>query len=76
LIQVKHGRSDFPAGIRNLTTPEEVGAAVVFMASPLGRKINGVFRYIDGGLQVADDAGMVYLPDRVRPPYEQRLDEP
>jgi NAD(P)-dependent dehydrogenase (short-subunit alcohol dehydrogenase family) len=59
LIQVKHGRSDFPAGIRNLTTPEEVGAAVVFLASPLGRKIKGVFLYIDGGLQVADDAGMV-----------------
>jgi 3-oxoacyl-[acyl-carrier protein] reductase len=75
LIQAKHGRPDFPAGIRNLTTPEEIGAAVVFLASPLGRKINGVIFYLDGGLQIADDAGMVYLPDRVRPPYEQRLDE-
>jgi NAD(P)-dependent dehydrogenase (short-subunit alcohol dehydrogenase family) len=75
LIQTKYGRPDFPAGIRNLTTPEEIGAAVVFLASPLGRKINGVILYMDGGLQIADDAGMVYLPDRVRPPYEQRIDE-
>jgi NAD(P)-dependent dehydrogenase (short-subunit alcohol dehydrogenase family) len=75
LIQARHGRPDFPAGIRNLTTPEEIGAAVVFLASPLGRKINGVILYLDGGLQIADDAGMVYLPDRIRPPYEQRIDE-
>jgi 3-oxoacyl-[acyl-carrier protein] reductase len=75
LIQAKYGRPDFPAGIRNLTTPEEIGGAVVFLASPLGRKINGVILYMDGGLQIADDAGMVYLPDRVRPPYEQRIDE-
>jgi NAD(P)-dependent dehydrogenase (short-subunit alcohol dehydrogenase family) len=75
LIQAKYGRPDFPAGIRNLTTPEEIGAAVVFLASPLGRKINGVILYMDGGLQIADDAGMVYLPDRVRAPYEQRIDE-
>jgi NAD(P)-dependent dehydrogenase (short-subunit alcohol dehydrogenase family) len=75
LIQARYGRPDFPAGIRNLTTPEEIGAAVVFLASPLGRKINGVILYMDGGLQIADDAGMVYLPDRVRPPYEQRIEE-
>jgi NAD(P)-dependent dehydrogenase (short-subunit alcohol dehydrogenase family) len=75
VIQAKFGRSDFPAGIRNLTTPEEIGAAVVFLASPSGRKINGVILYMDGGLQIADDAGMVYLPDRVRPPYEQRIEE-
>ena len=29
LIQARHGRPDFPAGIRNLTTPDEIGAAVV-----------------------------------------------
>jgi len=75
LIQARHGRPDFPAGIRNLTTPEEIGAAVVYLASDHGRKINGVILYLDSGLQIADDAGMVYLPDRVRPPYEQRIDE-
>jgi 3-oxoacyl-[acyl-carrier protein] reductase len=71
-IQARHGRPDFPAGIRNLTTPEDVGAAVVYLASPPGRKINGVILYLDAGLQIADDAGMVYLPDRSRPPFEQR----
>ncbi len=75
LIQAKFGRPDFPQGIRNLTTPEEIGAAVVFLASSSGRKINGVILYMDGGLQIADDAGMVYLPDRIRPPYEQRIEE-
>ena len=29
MIQARYGRPDFPAGIRNLTTPEEIGAAVV-----------------------------------------------
>jgi NAD(P)-dependent dehydrogenase (short-subunit alcohol dehydrogenase family) len=74
LIQARFGRPDFPAGIRNLTTPEEIGAAVVYLASPHGRKINGVILYLDSGLQIADDAGMVYLPDRSRPPYEQRIE--
>ena len=41
-----------------------------------GRKINGVILYLDAGLQIADDAGMVYLPDRSRPPYEQRIEGP
>ena len=64
IIQAAHGRPDFPAGVRNLTTSEDVGAAVVFLASPAGRKVNGVTLYLDSGLHVADDAGMVYLPGR------------
>ncbi len=75
-IQARFGRPDFPAGIRNLTTPEEIGAAVVYLASRPARKINGVILYLDAGLQIADDAGMVYLPDRIRPPFEQRIAEP
>jgi NAD(P)-dependent dehydrogenase (short-subunit alcohol dehydrogenase family) len=72
-IQARHGRPDFPEGIRNLTTPDEIGAAVLYLASPAGRKINGVILYLDSGLHVADDAGMVHLPERSRPPYEQRI---
>jgi NAD(P)-dependent dehydrogenase (short-subunit alcohol dehydrogenase family) len=75
LIQARFGRPDFPAGIKNLTTPDEIGASVVHLASANGRKINGVILYLDSGLQIADDAGMVYLPDR-KPPYEQRIEEP
>lgn len=62
LIQAEQGRPDFPNGIQNLTTADEVGDAVVFLASPAGRKVNGVILYLDSGLHVADDAGMVYLP--------------
>lgn len=71
VIQAAHGRPDFPAGVRNLTTSEEVGAAVVYLASSAGRKVNGVILYLDSGLHVADDAGMVYLPDEVRVRYHQ-----
>ena len=72
-IQARHGRPDFPEGIRNLTTLEEIGAAVVYLASAPARKISGVILYLDAGLHVADDAGMVHLPERSRPPYEQRF---
>src|SRR5947209_4819126 len=72
-IQARHGRPDFPEGIRNLTTPEEIGAAVLYLASEPARKINGVILYLDSGLHVADDAGMVHLPERSRPPYEQKV---
>jgi 3-oxoacyl-[acyl-carrier protein] reductase len=73
-IQARYGRPDFPAGIRNLTAPEDIGAMVAFLISPPGRKINGDIIYLDSGLHVADDAGMVHLPDRVRPPFEQRIE--
>jgi 3-oxoacyl-[acyl-carrier protein] reductase len=73
LIQSRYGRPDFPQGLQNLLSPEEVGDAVAFLASPAGRKVNGVTLYLDSGLSVADDAGMVYLPGRSRPPYEQNL---
>lgn len=76
VIQARHGRPDFPAGLRNLLVPEEVGAAVVFLASPAGRKANGLNLILDSGLHVADDAGMVFLPDRTTPPYQQKIPAP
>ncbi|MDR3634805.1 MAG: SDR family NAD(P)-dependent oxidoreductase [Isosphaeraceae bacterium] len=76
VIQAAHGRPDFPEGVRNLTTSEEVGAAVVYLASAAGRKVNGVILYLDSGLHLADDAGMVYLPDEVRIRYHQPQGEP
>lgn len=62
-IQRAVGRPDFPEGLKNLTTSEDIGAAVVYLLSPAGRRANGVTLYLDAGLHVADDAGMVYLPD-------------
>lgn len=62
VLQAQHGRPDFPEGVRNLTTADEVGDAVVFFTTPAGRKVTGQVLYIDSGMHVADDAGMVYLP--------------
>ncbi len=73
VIQARHGRPDFPEGLRNLTTIEEIGAAAVYLASEPARKVSGVILYLDSGLHVADDAGMVHLPGRDTTPYEQRL---
>ena len=71
VIQAEHGRPNFPEGVQNLTTPEDVGGAVVFLASPAGRRVNGVTLYLDSGLHVADDAGMVYLPNIERVRYHK-----
>ncbi len=62
ILQAAHGRPAFPAGLRNLIRPEEVGEAVVYLASPSGRRVNGVILYVDAGLHAADDAGMVFTP--------------
>jgi 3-oxoacyl-[acyl-carrier protein] reductase len=71
LLQAANGRPDFPEGVRNLTTPEEIGAAVVYLASDEARKISGVILYLDAGLHIADDAGMIYLPGIARERYHQ-----
>ncbi len=71
IIQAAHGRPEFPEGVQNLTTPDDIGAAVVFLVSPAGRKVNGATLYLDSGLHVADDAGMVYLPEDSRIRYHK-----
>lgn len=73
-IQARYGRPDFPAGIQNLTTPQEIGEAVVYLASPSGRRMTGDILYLDSGLHVADDAGMVYLTNHT-PAYKQRTED-
>jgi NAD(P)-dependent dehydrogenase (short-subunit alcohol dehydrogenase family) len=69
ILQAKYGRPDFPKGVRNLTTSDEVGDAVVFFTTPAGRKVSGQILYVDSGMHVADDAGMVYLPHDGRTRY-------
>lgn len=73
LLQERHGRPDFPAGLQNLITPEDVGESVWYLVSPAGDRVNGLILYLDAGLNVADDAGMIYLPDSEHNRYEQRL---
>ncbi|SIO67341.1 3-oxoacyl-[acyl-carrier protein] reductase [Singulisphaera sp. GP187] len=76
LIQAEQGRPEFPQGVSHLTTAEDVGGAVVFLASPAGRKANGVILYLDSGLHIADDAGMVYLPHEKFVRYHQPTPNP
>ncbi len=71
VIQANYGRPDFPNGVRNLTTSEDVGEAVAYLVTPSGKRVNGVILYLDSGLHAADDAGMVYLPDVARHRYHQ-----
>jgi 3-oxoacyl-[acyl-carrier protein] reductase len=71
VLQAAHGRPEFPAGLQNLTTIEEIGAAAAYLVSPEARKVNGVILYLDAGLHIADDAGMVYLPAVARLRYHQ-----
>jgi 3-oxoacyl-[acyl-carrier protein] reductase len=67
LLQAKHGNPDWPRGTRNLIRPDEVGAAVVYLASKAGRRVNGAILYVDAGLHCADDVAMVFnLPDDSR----------
>jgi NAD(P)-dependent dehydrogenase (short-subunit alcohol dehydrogenase family) len=73
LLQQRHGRPDFPEGLRNLITPEDVGRAVAYLLQPSGDRVNGLVLYLDAGLHVADDAGMIYLPEAEHNRYEQRL---
>jgi NAD(P)-dependent dehydrogenase (short-subunit alcohol dehydrogenase family) len=69
ILQARHGRPDFPNGVHNLTTSDEVGEAVVFFTTAAGRKISGQILYVDSGMHVADDAAMVYLPHETRARY-------
>ncbi|MDB5352618.1 MAG: dehydrogenase, short-chain alcohol dehydrogenase like protein [Planctomycetota bacterium] len=62
IIQAAHGRPEFPEGTRNLITIEEVGAAVVYLVSPPGRRVNGDIVYVDSGLHASDNAETVHLP--------------
>lgn len=73
LLQRRHGREDFPDGLKNLITPEDVGRAVRYLLEPGGDRVNGLILYLDSGLHVADDAGMIYLPEAEHNRYEQRL---
>lgn len=67
LIQARHGDPNWPAGTRNLIAPSEVGAAVVYLASKAGRRVNGELLHVDAGLHCADDVASVFnMPDDSR----------
>ena len=76
VIQANYGRPNFPEGVQNLTTSDDVGEAVAYLTTPSGKRVNGVVLYLDSGLHAADDAGMVYLPDIARHRYDQPQHRP
>lgn len=61
-IQAKHGRPDFPDGLQNLTTPQEIGEAVVYLTSPSGRRMTGGILYLDAGYHLTGDEEIIYRP--------------
>jgi NAD(P)-dependent dehydrogenase (short-subunit alcohol dehydrogenase family) len=60
LIQASEGRPNFPEGIRNMSTPEDVGAAVLYLASPAARRVTGDTLHLDGGLHAVGDVRFVH----------------
>ncbi len=63
-LQAKHGNPNFPAGVRNLIDPVDIGQTVLFLTTPAGRRINGIILYVDAGLHCADDVSQIFdTPD-------------
>ena len=54
---------------RGAPTAQEIGETVLHLTTPAGRRITGAILYVDAGLHIADDAGMVYLPRIQHPRY-------
>ena len=65
-IQAAAGKVDFPEGIDQMTSPADVGGAVVYLASEPGRRMNGAILYLDGGLHAFGDVRWVHFADGVR----------
>jgi NAD(P)-dependent dehydrogenase (short-subunit alcohol dehydrogenase family) len=65
-IQSAAGRTDFPAGIANMSSPEDVGAAVLYFISDAARRVTGEVLHLDGGLHFIGDVRQVHFPDSVR----------
>ena len=64
ILQARHGNPNFPAGVRNLIDPMDIGQTVLFLTTPAGRRMNGAILYIDAGLHCADDVGQIFqAPD-------------
>lgn len=62
-IQAAAGKPDFPAGIRNISTAADVGAAVVYLVSDAARNVTGATIHLDGGLHAFGDVRWVHHAD-------------
>jgi 3-oxoacyl-[acyl-carrier protein] reductase len=61
-IQKAAGRHDFPRGIRNMSSAEDVGAAVLYLTSEAARRVTGTIFYLDGGLHLVGDVALIHMP--------------
>jgi NAD(P)-dependent dehydrogenase (short-subunit alcohol dehydrogenase family) len=62
-IQAAEGRDDFPRGIRNMSSPEDVGTAVLYLVSGAARRVTGEVLHLDGGLHAFGDVRWVHFAD-------------
>lgn len=62
-IQSDAGRADFPDGLRCMTSPEDVGRAVLYLLSDAARNVNGEVLHLDGGLHALGDVRWVHHAD-------------
>jgi NAD(P)-dependent dehydrogenase (short-subunit alcohol dehydrogenase family) len=62
-IQAAEGRGDFPRGIRHMSSPEDVGAAVLYLVSEAARHVTGETLHLDGGLHAFGDVRWVHFAD-------------
>lgn len=62
-IQAASGRNDFPDGIRQMSSPEDVGAAVRYLISESARRVTGETIHLDGGLHAFGDVRWVHFAD-------------
>ena len=60
LIQTREGRLNFPEGVRNMSSVEDVGAAVVFLCSETARLVTGDVLHLDGGLHAVGDVKLIH----------------
>ena len=75
MIQARYGRPDFPAGIRNLTTPEEIGAAVAYLARPRAGRSTATSSTSTRACTSPTTPAWSTCPNTSSHPYEQRIDE-
>ena len=61
-IQAAAGRTDFPVGIRNMSSAEDVGAAVLFLVSDAAGRVTAEALHLDGGLHAFGDVALVHRP--------------
>lgn len=62
-IQAAAGRPEFPEGALFISSPEDVGRAVLYLVSDAARNVTGEVLHLDGGLHAFGDTRWVHHAD-------------